>query len=173
MRSAMPTGKRLPRVAARAKRRAKRVALDVLHHQVVADGAGAHFEDGHDVRVMNARSDARFVQEHLDELFLARQMRMQPLHRDEALKAADAGQARKVHRGHATGRDLAHQLIAIDALSPRAGVEEFRHSLEPSERPDARPGTERHPRLNAEALRPRLFGLPPPQVRTFSSRPSR
>ena len=78
--------------------------------------------------MMNARRNAGLIEEHLDELFLGREVWVQPLHRDEALEAADPGQAREVHRRHATRRDLAHELIAIDALTPRAGVEEFRHS---------------------------------------------
>src|SRR6478752_10247770 len=103
---------------------------------------------------MNASRDARLVQEHLDELFLVREVRMKTFDRDEALEAADPGQAREIHGGHATGRDLAHQLVAIHALSPSAGVEQFSHSLEPSERPDARPRSDRDPRLHAEALGP-------------------
>jgi hypothetical protein len=75
---------------------------------------------------MDARCDARFVEEHLDEFFLAREVRVQALHRNEALEAAHPRQARQVHGGHATGGNLAHQLVAIDALAARAGIEELR-----------------------------------------------
>ncbi len=76
--------------------------------------------------MMDARRDARLIQEHLDELFFARQMRMEPLDGDEALETADAGQARQEHRGHTTGRELTDELVAIDALPPRTRVEELR-----------------------------------------------
>jgi len=58
--------------------------------------------------VMNARRNARFIQEHFDELFLGREVRVQSLDCDEALEATHASQAREVHRRHATGRDFAH-----------------------------------------------------------------
>jgi hypothetical protein len=63
-------------------------------------------------------------------------MRVQALHRHEALKATHAGEAGQVHRGHAAGRNLAHQLVAIDALAACAWIEELRgHSgaSEPSQ----------------------------------------
>ncbi len=118
------------RQAPTARRRAReqtgqRIALDVLHHQEVAGLAGTDLEDGHDVRMMNARRDARFVEEHLDELFLTGKVRVEPLHRHEALEAADAREAREIHRRHAAGRNFADEFIAIDALSPRAGSKSF------------------------------------------------
>ena len=62
----------LPGDIARATMRDERVALDVLHHQVVAPLGLADLEDGDDVGVMDARGEPRLVEEHLDELGLVR-----------------------------------------------------------------------------------------------------
>ena len=67
--------------------------------------------------MVDARGEARLVEEHLDELGLAREVRVQPLDGDEALEAADARQAREEHRGHAAGRELGDQLEAIEPLA--------------------------------------------------------
>ncbi len=95
----------------------ERVALHVLHDDVVALVARANLEDGNDVRVVDARGEARLLQEHLDELGLARQVRVQALDGGEALEAADAREAREVHRGHAARRELGHELEAIELLA--------------------------------------------------------
>jgi hypothetical protein len=78
-------------------------------------------EDGDDMWVMDARCQPRLPEEHLDELWLAGQMGVQSLDGDEALESADAREAREVHRGHSTGRQLGHQveapqfpLVAVD-----------------------------------------------------------
>ena len=42
------------------------------------------------------------------------EVRMQALDRDEALEAADAGEAREVHRRHAAGGELGDQLEPIE-----------------------------------------------------------
>jgi hypothetical protein len=64
--------------------------------------------------VVDARGQARLLEEHLDELGLAREVRVEPLDGDEALEAADAGEAREKHGRHAAGRQLGHQLEAIE-----------------------------------------------------------
>src|SRR5262249_53956448 len=103
----------LPRRARQESR--ERVALDVLHHEVVAERARAHFENRNDIRMVNAGRESRFVEEHLDELFFAREMWMKALDGDETAKAADAAQACEIHGGHAARRDLADELVAIDS----------------------------------------------------------
>ena len=45
---------------------------------------------GTTLRVVDARGEPRLVEEHLDELLLAGEVRVQALDRDEALEAADA-----------------------------------------------------------------------------------
>ena len=62
-------------------------------------------------------ASARLLEEHLDELGLAREVRVQALDGDEALEAPDARQAREVHRGHPAGRELGDQLEAIEPLA--------------------------------------------------------
>ena len=109
----------LRRQAHAALRRAREeapegVALHVLHDDVVALLALADLEDGHDVRVVDARREARLLEEHLDELGLAREVRVQPLDGDEALEAADAREAREIHRRHPAGRQLGDQLEPIE-----------------------------------------------------------
>src|SRR3954453_17682221 len=66
------------------------VALHVFHHEVVADGTRSYLEDRNDVGMMDARGESSLVEEHLDELLLVLQVRVQALHRDETLEAADA-----------------------------------------------------------------------------------
>jgi hypothetical protein len=78
---------------------------------------------------------------------------VQPLHRHEALEAAHAGEARQVHRGHAAGRNFAHQLVAIDALAAYAGIEELGGHVGASEPSDSlkTAAVERRPRRNGDA----------------------
>ena len=77
----------------------------------------ADLEDGHDVRVVDARGEARLVEEHLDELGLLREVRVQPLDRDEALEAGDAREAREEHRRHAAAGELGDELVAVEAFA--------------------------------------------------------
>ncbi len=108
------TGTRWPLWTARARRRREGVALHVLHDDVVALLARADLEDGDDVRVVDPRGEARLLEEHLDELGLAREVGVKALDRDEALKAADAGEAPEVHGGHPAGRELGDELEAVE-----------------------------------------------------------
>ncbi len=90
------------------------VALHVLHDDVVALLARPDLEDGHDVGVVDPRGEARLLQEHLDELGLAREVRVQALDPDEALKAARAGEATEVHGRHPSGRELRDELETVE-----------------------------------------------------------
>ena len=107
----------------------QRVALDVLHHEVVAAVAGADLEDGDDVRMVDRRREARLVEEHLDELLLAREVRVQALDGDEALEAADAEDAAQENGGHAAGRELGDELVAVEPLMPFAIKKFYRRQL--------------------------------------------
>jgi len=62
-------------------------------------------ERGDDVRVTNARGEPRLVEEHRDEVLLARDVRVHELQGDEPLEAALADDAREVHGGHPALRD--------------------------------------------------------------------
>ncbi len=90
------------------------VALHVLHDDVVALVTRADLENGHDVRVMNPGRQPRLFEEHLDELGLACQVRMQPLDPDEALETAGTGDAAEEDGRHSAGRELRHQLEAVE-----------------------------------------------------------
>ena len=90
------------------------VALHVLHDEVVALVARPDLEDGDDVRVVDPRGEPRLVEEHLDELGLAREVRVQALDGDEPLKAARAREAPEVHGRHPAGRELGDQLEAVE-----------------------------------------------------------
>ena len=70
--------------------------------------------------MVDARREARLVEEHLDELLLVREVRVQPLDRDEALKPADAEDAGQEHGRHAARRDLGDQLVPVEPLMPSA-----------------------------------------------------
>ena len=85
------------------------------------------------MRVVDARGEARLVEEHLDELFLAGEVRVQALDGDEALEAADAAEPGEEHRRHAAGRDLADQLVAVEPPLRVGRVEQsdLRHRAPP------------------------------------------
>jgi hypothetical protein len=63
---------------------------------------------------VDSRGKARFVEEHLDELCLPGKVGVEPLYRDETLKAARARNAREVHRGHSPGCKLRDELEPIE-----------------------------------------------------------
>ena len=67
--------------------------------------------------MVDARREAGLLQEHLDELRLAREVRVKPLDGDEALESADAGEAREEHGRHPAGRELRHELEPIEPLA--------------------------------------------------------
>ena len=89
--------------------------MNVLHDEEELAVGRDHIERRRDVGVANARRDARFVQEHRDELVLAREVRVEALDRHEAREAPGAERAPEVHRRHATRRDLVvDRVAAID-----------------------------------------------------------
>ena len=94
-----------------------RVPLDVLHDEVVASVGRADLEDGDDVGVMDPRRQARFVEEHLDELGVPRQVLVQPLDRVEPLEAPRPAEAREKDRPHSPARELSDQLEPIELRS--------------------------------------------------------
>jgi hypothetical protein len=66
---------------------------------------------------MDARGEARLVEEHLDELGLAREVRMKPLDRDEPLEARHAGETSEEDRRHTAARELGDELEAVEAFA--------------------------------------------------------
>jgi hypothetical protein len=87
------------------------VAAHVLERQEWGPLVIAEVEDLADVRVMEVADDAGLVDEHLDEVFVARELRQHPLDHDEARKPRAPGLARQVHLAHATDCQPAHGLV--------------------------------------------------------------
>ena len=108
-----PDGELAPVVLGADDQPPGRVALDVVHDQVVLGVTDPDLDDGHHVRVVKAGRQARFIEEHGNELGLAREVGVQPLDREEALEVRHAEDAREIHRSHAALGQLGHQLIAI------------------------------------------------------------
>ena len=65
---------------------------------------------------MDRRREARFVEEHLDEFLLARQVGVQPLDRDEALKAAGAEYPSQKDGRHPARSKFGDELVPIEPL---------------------------------------------------------
>ena len=94
-----------------------RVALHVLHDEVVPGVGRPDLEDGDDVRVVDARGEAGLVEEHLDELGVPRQVLVEPLDGVKPLKAPRAAEAREKNRPHPPARELRDQLEPIELRS--------------------------------------------------------
>src|SRR2546422_10730735 len=62
----------------------------------------------------------RFVEEHLHELPIAREVRQDPLEADQLLEARGSGLAGQVHLRHSPGSNEAHQLVLADRRRHRA-----------------------------------------------------
>jgi hypothetical protein len=88
-----------------------RLAEQILHRDVVRPVGFTEVEHVADVRVADPRRDARLVEEHLGELLLLREVRVNALERDELLEPRRAGDAREIHRRHPARRELEHELI--------------------------------------------------------------
>ncbi len=103
----------------------ERVAVDVLHDQVEDLVLLAEVEDLRDVGVLDARSDARLVEEHLLEAHVRGELREDRLDGDELLEAVLASLARDPDARHPPLGDGAQQLVAIELVArrKRGGVE--------------------------------------------------
>ena len=83
----------------------ERIALDVLHDDEELVLFGDDVERRDDVRVTDLRSEARFVEEHRDELGIARVAVVESFDRDRARKTGRSEQPTEMDRGHAARRD--------------------------------------------------------------------
>jgi hypothetical protein len=93
-------------------------AVDELHRDVVGLADAAEIERLRDVAVRQLDGDLRLVDEHLDELLVLREVRMDHLERDVLLEPGDAGGLREMDLGHAADCDLADQPVRAElALS--------------------------------------------------------
>ena len=85
----------------------------------------AEIEDLGDVRVLDARRDARLVEKHSVETGITRKVRQDGLDRDELLEAMFAALPRDPHARHAALCDRAQEFVAIELIArrKRGGVE--------------------------------------------------
>ena len=73
--------------------------------------------------MVDAGREARFVEEHVDELGLVGEMRVETLDGVEALKAGHPLEAREEYRRHPAARELGDQLEAIEPFASRGSLE--------------------------------------------------
>ena len=93
--------------------------VDVLHRHVELAVLLAEVEHLDDVRVAEARADARLVDEHGDEVRVARELREDALDGDDLLEAVRAAAAREIHLRHPARRDPPEQLVRPQAQRRR------------------------------------------------------
>ncbi len=103
------------RARERARHASEGLTRQVLHRQEVGAVRFAEVEHAADVRVVDPRGDARFVEEHVDELLLLREMRMDELHRHQLLETRESGRARQVHGRHAPAGQLVAEDVATES----------------------------------------------------------
>ena len=107
-------GHRLAAVAAAVEDAAEVTAVDVLEGDVVAGVDDAEIEDLGDVRVVQLDGELRLLDEHADELFVLRDVREDPLDRDQPLEALDAKGLGPEHLGHAADVDPLEQVVLAE-----------------------------------------------------------
>ena len=95
----------------------ERVAVDPLHDDEGALLLLADVDDARDVAVLDARGNARFVDEHLLEARILRVLGQDHLHDDEALESLSAAETGEPHRGHAAVRQRAQQLVPVETVT--------------------------------------------------------
>ena len=91
-------------------------AAHVLHDDVEDLALAADVEHLHHARVHDGAGDARLVEQHVDELRLAGELRQQHLDRHVALEAAERLHARAEDLGHAAAADALDQRVAVEAI---------------------------------------------------------
>jgi hypothetical protein len=103
------------------------LALEELHHDVRgAIGELAEVGDVHDVRVADARSRTRFLEETLQDLLVARHVGAQHLHRD---LLRDDLVARAVDDAHPAFADHLFDLVAMIERGPEVRILGLRRAL--------------------------------------------
>src|SRR6185312_14107449 len=89
----------------------------VLHREEVVAVLEADVVDLRDVRVVQRRREARFVEEHVDELRVRRELREDALDHGELLEPLDADGAREIELRHPPDRDLANQVVLAQLVA--------------------------------------------------------
>jgi hypothetical protein len=84
----------------------ERLSRDVFHHEKHLALGRRHVDGADHVRMLDARGQARLFQEHLDELGIFRELRMQRLDGDRARETHGPHQAPEMNRRHSPSSDL-------------------------------------------------------------------
>ena len=92
------------------EQRAQILAMHVLHREVVDAAVLADLEHLRDVLVVQARGEARFIEEHLDRDVIVRALGQDDLEYDVSLEAADARRTCDIDPRHATCSERHHDL---------------------------------------------------------------
>ena len=99
-----------------AREPGERLAVHVLHDEEELAVRRDDVERRDDVRVADARGEARLVEEHRDELGILRELRVQPLDRDRAREADRTEQSAEMDRGHpACGDGIVESVSPYDS----------------------------------------------------------
>jgi hypothetical protein len=114
--------------AARAQHREERLTLEILHRDEVAALGLTEVIDVDDVRVLDERRDARFVEQHVDERFLARQVLVHELDDDQLFEARGSALDRQLHLRHAALADPCDQLVTAQLRRTLAGLPRSGHA---------------------------------------------
>jgi len=96
--------------------------VDELHRDEVVPVGLAQVVDADDVRMIEPRREPGLVEEHLDELLVAREVREDALETDELLEAGCAGLPRQVDLGHPAGGDELDELVLAQRAGHRGGL---------------------------------------------------
>ncbi|KYF66223.1 hypothetical protein BE15_35130 [Sorangium cellulosum] len=96
----------------------ERLAVEVLHGDPVSVVVLPEIEHLRDVGVVDASRDTRLVEEHVDELIVLDQMRVDPLDRDPLLEAAGAIHASEVNARHSAHPDLVDHAVTAQEVGP-------------------------------------------------------
>jgi hypothetical protein len=101
-------------------------AVDVLHRHVELTVLLAEVEDLDDVRVAQARTHPRLVDEHRHEVRIARVLRQDSFDRNDLLEAVRPPTSSKVDLRHTARSDPPEQLVGTQPQGRRAGGDRHR-----------------------------------------------
>ncbi|MEZ4251572.1 MAG: hypothetical protein R3B99_25440 [Polyangiales bacterium] len=120
----------------------ERLAVQVLHRQEPIVAKASELEDLRDVGVMQLRRDARFVEEHRDEVVFFGEVRVDAFDRDPLLEPTGGAGSREVHRRHAAraelGEDLEARARVVGRRRRRHGVRHLTRRRPSERRSDGR-----------------------------------
>src|SRR5690606_26811442 len=98
----------------------ERLALDVLHGEVIGAALLPELEDLDDVRMRELRREAGLVEEHVDEVLVLRERREDALDDEPLLEAGWSRLAREEDLGHPADGDELLELVLAERLAHRS-----------------------------------------------------